>query len=137
MTKVIPTEEQEMSVLTGWASVHPKLKHQFFGNLLVHVSNEGKRNVFGGKRLFTTGGCKKGFPDLFIPIPYALKKMDGSISGFKYGALFIELKRIQGSKITIDQEAWINFLNKQGYLAKVCKGAQEAMDLIEWYLGGE
>lgn len=75
-------------------------------------------------------GMKKGFPDLFLPIA---KK------GF-YG-LFIELKRDENKALKIkkgilskEQKQWIDDLNKQGYLAIVCYGFDNAKNAIENYL---
>ena len=70
----------------------------------------------------------------------------------KYYGLFIELKtpeityagirpayadsNILQRKGTVskDQKDWINYLNKESYLAKVCYGSNEAIDLIKWYM---
>ena len=67
-------------------------------------------------------GYVKGFPDL--QITEARKN---------YHGLFIELKTKTG-RMTPHQKQWIEDLNERGYLAKCCKGMEEAMDLIDWYL---
>lgn len=69
-------------------------------------------------------GVRKGVPDLFLPV---------SRSGF-YG-LFIELKSEKG-RPTKEQNDWVLFLLAQGYMAKVCYGYQEAIDLISGYMKG-
>lgn len=70
-------------------------------------------------------GLKKGFPDLQLLIPAG-----------SYHGLFIELKRAKKSlsKISKEQKEWIERLNKQGYQAKVCYGADEAIETIKGYL---
>ena len=67
-------------------------------------------------------GYKKGFPDL--QITEARKN---------YHGLFIELKTATG-RMTPSQKQWIEDLNERGYLAKCCKGMDEAIQLIDWYL---
>ena len=42
---------------------------------------------------------------------------------------FVELKRQKGGVVSEEQKKWIDYLNNNGYPAKVCKGCNEA---IEW-----
>ncbi len=49
-----------------------------------------------------------------------------------YHGLYIELK-VGKNKPTVAQEAWIALLNRNGYLARVVYGADEAIKLIEDY----
>lgn len=51
-----------------------------------------------------------------------------------YHGLFIELKRRDGGKVSPAQQEWINRLNKARYLAVVCHGAKEAVEIIKRYL---
>lgn len=67
-------------------------------------------------------GLTKGVPDLVVPVP---------INGFH--GLFLELKRANGGIITIEQQEWLDFLNSVGYLAKVARGAKEAIQIVEQY----
>ncbi len=90
-----------------------------------HIPNEGKRSVSYAAKMRRMG-LAKGFPDLFIPV---------AVSGFH--GLFIELKRDCRSKPTETQKTWIEYLNKAGYRASVCYGANEAMREIENYIGGK
>lgn len=68
-------------------------------------------------------GLRKGVPDLFIPVA---KK--------GYHGLFIEMKRIKGSTTSKEQKEWIALLELQGYKAVVCKGSEEAIEVIEEYM---
>ena len=80
-------------------------------------------------------GVKAGVPDMFIAMP-----RDG------YAGLFIEMKRraktlMSGKKsythvrVSPHQEEWITSLLNNEYIVKVCYGADEAIEVIEEYLG--
>ena len=71
-------------------------------------------------------GVKSGVPDLCLPVA----------RGGNHG-LYIELKRQRGGRISEEQVRWINGLLKQGYAAAICKGWQEAADVIIDYLRRE
>lgn len=43
---------------------------------------------------------------------------------------YIELKRQKGGRVSEEQKKWIDYLNKNGYPAKVCKGCDEAIEFI-------
>jgi hypothetical protein len=115
-----PLENQEQATLIEWANIfavkYPELKR------LAAIPNGGSRNKPEAANL-KKQGVKSGFPDLQLPFPRG-----------KYHGLFIEMKRLEGGRISPEQEDWINFLNKQGYLAVVCYGFQEAKNTIENYL---
>lgn len=87
----------------------------------VHVPNEGKRTLANGRQLARMG-LRRGFPDLFIPIA---KK--------GYHGMFIELKRDIKCKPTEYQKQWIDYLNRQGYYAVICYGADDAIKQIGEY----
>jgi hypothetical protein len=70
-------------------------------------------------------GLKGGVPDICLPVA----------RGGHHG-LYIELKRIKNSRVTEEQLKWLENLAGQGYVAAVCRGADEAIDLITRYLGG-
>lgn len=117
-----PTEEQEQAAIFEWVQLmtpqYPEL------DLLFHVPNGGLRSKPEAVRMKKTG-VKPGVPDLCLPVP----------RGESHG-LFIELKRKHGGKVSPDQKAWIEALTDQGYYAEVCRGAEEACDLITAYLEG-
>ena len=74
-------------------------------------------------------GYVKGFPDLQIT-------ESRIVNGIRYYGLFIELKTKTG-RLTKHQQQWIDDLNERGYRAKCCKGMEEAMDVIDWYLNSK
>lgn len=116
----VPTEAQEQMTLFSWAAMqsgkYPEL------NLLYHVPNGGSRHKAEAGRL-RAEGVKAGVPDLCLPVARG-----------QYHGLYIELKRQRGGRISEEQVRWINGLLKQGYAAAVCKGWQEAANVITDYL---
>ncbi len=95
---------------------------QYSGIDVIHIANEGKRSARYGAELKRLG-MRKGFPDLFVPI-----------ANNGYHGLFIELKRDVARKPTKEQLSWITKLNKAGYYATVCYGADAAIKEIKNYL---
>lgn len=90
--------------------------------LLFHIPNGGNRDPRTGYQL-KLQGAKAGVPDLFLPVAHC---------GFH--GLFIELKRRRNWSISDAQKEWIERLNKAGYLAQVCIGANSAIELIDAYI---
>ena len=86
-----PTEAQEQSALVRWAELmRPRFPELV---LLAHVPNEGLRSPVTGARL-KVQGMKRGFPDLILPVPRG-----------EYHGLFIEMKRVKGSKTLLISHA--------------------------------
>ena len=72
-------------------------------------------------------GMLPGVCDLFLPV-----------ARHDYHGLYIEMKndkRIAKSTVSVNQLEFIANVSKQGYYAIVCYGADEAIDILEWYLG--
>ena len=120
MRNMTATEGVEQATLFSWARMqagkYPELR------LLFHIPNGGSRGKAEAAR-FKAEGVKAGVPDLFLPVAR------GSWHG-----LFIEMKRRKGGRASEDQKAWISALAKQGYLAQICCGWEEAADLLVFYL---
>jgi len=95
---------------------YPELK------LMFHIANEGKRNIITGYNL-KAAGLKAGVPDICLPVARS-----------KYHGLYIELKA-DGGRLQDNQRQWIKDLDQQGYKATVCFGYDEAVKVIENYLG--
>lgn len=111
--KIIPTEHQEQSIIIKYCELK---KIPVF-----HIPN-GSYKSFTARIKSKQEGLKPGVPDLMIPI-----------TNKEYCGLFIELKRLKGSKVSEYQKQWIELLNKQGYRAIVCYGSSEAIKEIESY----
>lgn len=113
------SESEEQQALFQWADIvsarYPELK------LMYHVPNGGQRSRATAGRL-KAEGVKSGVPDICIPVARG-----------GYHGLYLELK-VKPNKPTENQIAWIDALNKQGYLALVCYGWRECSEQIEKYL---
>ena len=53
----------------------------------------------------------------------------------KYHGLYIEMKAGK-NKATDNQSKWLEALNNQGYVAVVCAGCAQAVEVITKYLSG-
>lgn len=121
-----------MKLMQGWKAMQYEainqeavVKYCEYRNIPIFaIPNGGKRNKKEAYYL-KKAGLKPGVPDLCVPVA---KK--------GYFGLYIEMKH-GNNKPTDNQKAWIELLNNNGYLAKVCVGAKEAMDLLNWYFAKE
>lgn len=118
----VPTEDQEQIWLFEWATLaqgkYPELA------LMHHIPNGGSRHKAEAVKLKRMG-VKRGVPDISLPVP------KGGCNG-----LYIELKRTKGGAVTKEQTAWMDALTQHGYMVALCKGWEQARDVIEQYLGG-
>lgn len=115
----VPTEHDEQKAVVKWFDMqYPALRGR-----LAAVPNGGQRHPAVAAKL-KAEGVRKGFPDMML-----LKPSGG------YFGLFIELKRIKGGSVSAEQSDWLHWLNQQGFMAAVCKGADEARKTIQDYLG--
>lgn len=116
----VPSEADEQKALFEWAEwakgKFPELA------LLHHCPNGGSRNPVEARHL-KEQGVKPGVPDICLPVP-----------NLHYAALYIELKRRKGGRVSDEQRGWIAALNRAGNHAVVCKGWEEARDVILEYL---
>ncbi len=77
-------------------------------------------------------GYVKGFPDLQICVPMQ-RRGDAKEGGGVYHGLFLEIKKDKKSYPTKEQKEWIEYLNEQGYCARVTKGLDETIQVIDDY----
>jgi hypothetical protein len=87
----------------------------------LHIPNEGKRSEKTAAILKKIG-LKTGALDILIfdsPPSYPLAK----------GAA-IELKKLTGGKVLDEQQEWLDYFNSNGWVAKVCKGLDEAIEFL-------
>ena len=107
----VPTEREEAKLLVAYMRVR--------GLHFTHIANEtgsGRSAKMQGIRN-KQQGMSKGFPDYLVVLPGQL--------------IAIELKRIKGSVTSPEQLEWIERLNAVNVPARICKGANEAIDFIE------
>ena len=119
----IPTESEEQQALFEWAQYHRGAHPEI--DLLYHIPNGGRRGKAEAGR-FKNEGVKSGVPDICLPV---------ARGGFH--GLYIEMKRQKGSRTSGEQKDWIEWLWRQGYKAVICKGWQEAAQIIREYLKTE
>jgi len=119
------TEYEEQKRLMKWARENVKIMPEL--TWLFHVPNGGAYahqdgySVTGNK--MKASGVKSGVPDLCLPI-----------RRLPYSMLWIEMKRTKGGRVREAQSAWIEHLKHEGCKVEVCKGWQEARDIIKAYL---
>lgn len=115
-----PTEDIEQQHIFEWArymeTKWPELA------LLAAVPNGSYKSI-GQAMKFKRTGLRKGYPDIQLLV--ARKGFHG---------LIIELKRRKGGVVSSEQKWWLESLNKQGFKAVICKGSDEAKDVISKYL---
>ena len=118
--KEYATEAQEQESLFEWieynAGKYPE------ASLCYHIANGGRRDKAEAAHL-KSQGVKAGVPDLCLPVARG-----------QFHGLYIELKRRQGGIISDDQKRWIKTLREQGYVAEVCRGWEQAAEMITKYL---
>ena len=111
----IGKEDIQSIILYDW------IKFNKLDDIAFHVGNERSVSPQSGA-IFKRKGIKAGVSDYFImrPIP-------------PYSGLIIELKADNG-KLSKEQSKFLFDMNKEGYLARCCFGADQAIDLICQYL---
>lgn len=117
-----PDEHQEQVALIMWATVLTPVLPEL--DLLYAVPNGGKRNIVTAMKL-RAEGVKPGVPDLCLPVVRQGKP-----------GLYIEMKRrnAKPSDVSPEQQRWHARLIEQGYAVQVCKGWDEARQVILSYL---
>lgn len=119
----LPTEHQEqVAVVQRFNWTYP----QHYGYLFA-IPNGGLRNKRVAIQL-RNEGVVPGIPDLFLA-------MVRNFRGQQRPGLFIEMKRRQRSKTSQDQLDRHQQLREQGYVVGICRGSDEAWDLLTEYLG--
>ena len=109
------SEAQEQIKIFNYAKYNNKLRWLFA------IPNGGSRDIREATRL-KLQGVKAGVSDMFLPIPNSM-----------FHGLFIELK-VGTNKTSQLQDEFIDYVRNNGYMAKVCYGADEAINTIMNYL---
>jgi hypothetical protein len=111
------SEHVEQVMVVRWF----RLQYPFLNRCLWAIPNGGKRHIKTAMTL-SSEGVMAGVSDLFM-----------MVARKGYHGLFIEMKA-KGGKVTQEQALFITEANKQGYLAVVCFGFDEAKKVIQDYL---
>ena len=107
------SEHDEQVAVVEYCGLH--------GYPIFHIPNEAKRSPQTASRL-KAEGMRSGVPDLCIPV---------ARGGFH--SLYIEMKSEKG-RLSGSQAEWIRLRREQGMCAYCCKGAGDAIDLIDRYM---
>jgi hypothetical protein len=128
-----PLERDEHNRVIEWAKLmvstgqEPRLR-------FLRSGFEGLRLTMGVRMQVKRQSIATGWPDLFLAVPVRRNCADGWLLEHTCG-LFIELKRVKGGTVSAEQSRMIGDLNSLGYMAYVCRGADEAINEIKLYLG--
>jgi hypothetical protein len=113
----IPSEDDEQVLFVTWLDKR---------NLLYcAVPNQGRRDFVYACKLKRMG-VKAGIQDVLIFEPRG-----------QYHGCAVELKRKKGGVVSEHQSYWQEALTKKGWLAVICKGADEAIAIMEKYLNDQ
>lgn len=108
MTDRIPTEHEEQREIVKW------FRQTFVGVRIFAIPNGGARSITTAAKL-KVEGVSAGVPDLYVP---AWK-------------LWIEMKRVKGGVVDKIQKDWHEYLTSIGDTVIVCRGADEAKQMIK------
>ena len=120
-------EHEEQVAVIGWAKAHegkyPELAwlNSSLNGIVIPASPAIAGRIVNYMK--SEGGFKKGYPDLFLPVARR-----------GYHGLYIEMKRDETGVVSKEQKDFLAFAEEQGYYDKVCYGADDAIETIEWYL---
>ena len=107
----VPSEHYEQVRFVG------KFTIQYPDVRIFAIPNGGHRGKLTAAKM-KQEGVRRGVPDLYVP---AWK-------------LWIEMKRIQGGSVSPDQKDWHNYLRDIGDTVLVCRGSDEALELVANFL---
>ena len=110
------SEHDEQYKLFSWTRYRPELRWMFA------IPNGGYRTKATAGKM-AAEGLKAGIADVFVPIPSK-----------DYHGLFIEMK-FGRNKLTELQQEFFEYATQQGYCCKVAYGAEQAIEIIDEYLG--
>ncbi len=117
MKKLIPTEHDEAVALAEYLEI---LQKQGRIELYSHLPHETFTRNWGTKMRNRREGVKKGVPDYIVVL--------------KHHVLFIELKRIKQSTVSLEQKAWITSLINKKTLVHIAYGFEDAKEKLGVYL---
>lgn len=107
-----PPEDQEQLALVNWLRMKGIRFH--------HSPNGGHRHKAVASKM-KAQGVSAGFPDLII-----FPAINSNLP-----VLFVEMKRQRVGTVSEHQKEWLDYLNRAGFPAQVCKGFHDARRFIE------
>ena len=127
-----PLESAEQAAFIKWCRLSEK---KYPGLDLIHCSLNGVRLTKGQAGKAKAAGMLAGIPDLFLPVVRQIpdSQLSNLSQGYIYHGLFIEMKRLKGSKMLESQKVIIPKLRKRNYKVVVAKGCDEAIQAIKDY----
>lgn len=130
-TKRRQIEAAEQEALFQWRDLHinryPNIDLMFAIPNGAYLQGDSRRRAMQWAKL-KRQGAKKGVFDVFLPVP-----MPHPLGVFH--GLWIEMKAPAPyrSEVSEDQEEWGRRMRNLGYLAYVCYGAADAIEVIKAY----
>lgn len=108
--KTTPTEHDEQCAFVRWFRLaYPTVR-------IMSIPNGGWRHQATAWRL-KAEGSSPGVPDLFVPA----------------WRLWIEMKRTRGGVVSEIQKEWMDYLEANGYICIMARGAEDAIVLVKNY----
>lgn len=107
--QLCPSEEYEGELFASWLSDQ--------GYLFSHLAQNTFTRSFATKAKLKRAGVKPGVPDYLI----CLKNQR---------LMFVELKRIKGGQVSVEQKEWLSNISACGCLAIVAKGFEAAREAV-------
>jgi len=125
----VPTERQEQKWLIQWCDQNAHLIPAL-GRVYAIMNAGGYSGGFAANKLrvieAVRQGVRKGYPDIGLDVARG-----------GYHGLRIEIKRERGGTTAPEQREWHEWLREQGLRVEVCKGFEEARDVLLEYLGAQ
>jgi hypothetical protein len=120
------TEHQEQAAVVQWAALMAS-RYPALGMLFAVPNGANKSPVARG--MFRAEGLKRGVPDLILPVARV-------VNGVGYHGMAIEMKRRRGGVASPEQREWIAAFVSEGWMSAVCRGSDEAQDMLLTYMRG-
>lgn len=132
MTDTLPISEHDYQVqLILWCDLMARHKYPML-KWIYAVPNGGARHKAVAGKL-KAEGVKAGVPDLCLPYP--TENLFCSMP-YSYHGLYIEMKsKDTKGRVSENQKEWLDYLDSVGYKVAVAWNFDEAVQIIEDYLG--
>ena len=133
--QIIPTEYQEACTFVDWLELQKQM-----GKVLdyCHIANESyggtRADMLRGQKL-KRQGRKRGVFDYQV---FVQEKIVRDLGKVKICAapkmVCVELKKRKGGTVSPEQKHWAEVYDKCGIPAKICRGAEEAIEFVKGFL---